>query len=261
MSDRREQLESLIQSGDMDQAMELVRKMSDYNEGESFVFAVLKDDKVTPELVDAVLEAFIGTRPNYAGSPRFGGGHGGWVHSLSHFTEILWEKRLDHWIKRLNGVAFGGAVVLGDPNCCDRLVGDFGHFAKFDDHPADFALTPENLRWMDWEYSSYAKARIEAGKFESEAAFLQWKLKRPEMQMAFDYDAQLKLVNVDGIKGMLKKLQELGADVSEFDGLLKDLLTKQLAKLEADLPKAEQDWKRERIDKGLEKTRAALADC
>jgi len=164
------QLDTLIQNGQINLAIEVVRGANNYNEGEAFVFTVLRDKKSTPEIVEAALEAFLGTRRNSYKQ------HGYWVHSLSHFTEILWERRMDSWIKKFNEVSFKGANELGDSNCSDRLVDDFGKYAKFDDDPADFHLIPENLLWMDWKYSPYSKARIEAGRFESEENFLRWKL-------------------------------------------------------------------------------------
>lgn len=253
MSERNEQLKGLIQNGQIDRAMDMVRNVKDYHEGEAFVFAVLGEEKSTSELVGAVLEAFLGTRENRYQQ------HGYWVHSLSHFTEILWERRMDGWIKKFNEVSFKGANELRDSNCSDRLVGDFGSNAKFDDDPVDFALTPENLRcWMDWEYAAYSKARIEAGRFESEEAFLHWKLHRPETHTAFDYDAQTDLVNIEGIRSLIQKLHELGADTSEFNGLERNLLTQQLSELEVKLSAATQDWQRERLEKGIQKTRAAL---
>ena len=253
MSDRSNQLKDLIQNGQINRAIEMVRSAEDYHEGERFVFTVLREEKSTPELVEVVLEAFLGTRENRYQQ------HGYWVHSLSHFTEILWERRMDGWIKKFNEVSFKGANELRDSNCSSRLVSDFSSYAKFDDDPADFHLTPENLRWMDWEYAAYSKARIEAGRFASEEAFLRWKLHQPETHTAFDYDAQTNLVNLDGIRAIVQRLQELGADTSEFNGLERDLLTKQLSELEGKLPAATQDWQRERLEKGIQKTRAALA--
>lgn len=253
MSERNDQLKGLIQNGQIDRAIEMIRSTNDYHEGESFVFTVLHEERSTLELVEATLEAFLGTRENRYEQ------HGYWVHSLSHFTGILWERRMDGWIKKFNEVSFKGANELRDSNCSDRLIGDFGGYAKFDDDPADFALTPENLRWMDWKYDAYSKARIEAGRFESEEAFLRWKLRRPETHIAFDYDAQTELVNIEGIRSLTQKLKELGADTSEFNGLERDLLTKQLDELKAKLPTATQGWQRERLEKGIQKTRAALA--
>lgn len=253
MSERNDQLKGLIQNGQIDRAIEMVRSTVDYHEGESFVFTVLGEEKSTLELVEAVLEAFLGTRENRYDM------HGNWVHSLSHFTRILWGRRMDSWIKTFNEVSFKGANELRDFGCCDRLVGDFGRYAKFDDDPADFALTMENLSWMDWKYATYSKARIEAGRFESEEAFLRWKLQRPETHIAFDYDAQTDLVNIKGIRSLVQNLQELGADTSEFNGLERNLLTMKLGELEAKLQVATEDWQRKRLEKGIQKTRAALA--
>lgn len=169
MSERNYQLRGLIQNGLTDQAIEMVRSAK-YDEGEAFVFTVMREEKSTPELVEAVLEVFLGARINRCPN------HGCWVHSLSHFTDILWKRRMDKWIKKFNEVSFKGANELCDPNCSNRLVSDFEQYAKYDDDPVDFHLTPENLRWMDWEYAAYSKARIEAGRFDTEEAFLRWKL-------------------------------------------------------------------------------------
>ncbi|MDQ5957839.1 MAG: hypothetical protein QG665_168 [Patescibacteria group bacterium] len=261
MSERTDQLKSLLQNGQIDRAIEIVQSVDDYHDGESNVFTVLGEEKSTPELVEAVLESFLSTKPDHAGGRMSGGGHGGWVHSLSHFTGILWERRMDKWIKKFNEVSLKGANELGDTNCSDRLVGDFGQYAKFDDDPAEFSLTFNNLRWMDWKYAAYSKARVEAGPFASEEEFLRWKLHRPETHIAFDFDAQTDLINIKGIRALVQKLQELGADTSEFNGLERSLLTRRLGELEEKLPAVTQDWERERLEKGIQKTRAALSSA
>lgn len=251
MSKRNDELTELIQNRQINQATEMIRSAEDYNEGEEFVFTVLHEEKSTPELIEVALESFLGTRENR--HPQ----HGYWVHSLSHFTEILWERRMDRWIKKFNEVSFRGANELRDPNCSNRLVYEFGNYAKFDDDPADFYLTPDNLRWMDWEYAAYSKIRIEAGCFESEEAFLRWKLHHPEAYTAFNCNAQTDLVNIKAVRHLIQKLQEIGADTSEFNGFEKNLLSKQLSELEAKLPAA-QDWQRELLEKEIRETRAAL---
>lgn len=259
MGERNDQLKNLIQNGQIDRAIEMIRDTKDYGEGESFAFTVLGECKSTPELVEAVLEAFLKAKPDYAAG-HYGGGHGGWVHSLSHFTEILWERRMDSWIKKFNEVAFKGANELGDSNCSDRLVYDFGKYAKFNDDPVDFGLTPENLVWMEWNtHTAYTKARIEAGRFESEEAFIRWKLHQPKTRTTFDYDAQIDLVDIKGIRTLIQQLKELNANTGEFDDLEKGLLTKQLSELEGKLSTEMRDWAREGLEKGIQKTRAALA--
>ncbi|MBI4708708.1 MAG: hypothetical protein HY764_00710 [Candidatus Portnoybacteria bacterium] len=177
MSERNDQLKGLIHDGQTDRAIEMVRSVKDYIEGENFVLTVLSEDKSTPELLEAALETFLAARENRRNK------HGGWVHSLSHFTQILWERRMDGWIKKFNEVSFKGANELDDSNCSDRLVYNFACNAKFNDDPADFALTPENLRWMDWD-AGYPKARIEAGRFESEEAFLRWKINAKKEELS-----------------------------------------------------------------------------
>lgn len=249
MNERNEQLKSLIQNGRIGQAIKMVQTLRE-REREDFVFTVLGEDKSTPKLVEEVLEAFRNTRD---------GRHGAWVHGLSHITEILWERRIDGWIKKFNEVAFKGAVELDDSNCCDRLVADFAKYSKWNDDPADFALTPENLVWMDSvKYLDYAKARIEEGRFKSEEDFLRWKLRRPETHFAFDYDAQSELVNIENIRSLIQKLQELSADVSEFKAISKDLLIKQLNELEGRLQAETCDWRRKGLEKAIQKTRLAL---
>jgi len=250
----KKKLESLIQEGSIDEATDLVQKASNYAEAEGLVSVVLRSEKPAPKLIEAVLQVFLERKENRYEM------HGYWVHSLSHFSSQLWKLRLDSWIKKFNEVAFKGANELRDSNCSDRLVSDFSRFAKWDDDPADFHLTMENLVWMDWKYFQYAKARIEAGRFESEEAFLRWKLHRPETHIAFDGEAQTDLVNINKIRGLIKKLQELGVDVTEFSSLEKDLLVKRLNELESDLSKATQEWLRERIEKGIQKTRKALEE-
>lgn len=253
-NERDDQLRGLIQNGQIAQAIEMVRSAKGCEEGESFVTAVLWEEKSTPELTEAVLEAFLNTRENL--SPK----HGYWVHSLSHFTELLWERRIDRWIKNFNEVSFRGAKELLDSNCCARLVSDFDRFAKFDDNPADFHLTPDNLQWVDLRYATaYFKERIKAGRFESEEAFLRWKLHLPEAITHFDFNTKTNLVNLKGIRALVQRLHELGADTSEFNGLERDMLTKQLSELEEKLPAATQDWQRQRLEEEIQRTRAALA--
>lgn len=241
-------LKDLIQTGLTDQAVKMVRGAEGYLEAEEFVSVVLADEKSPSELVEATLETFLYYRTNC--KPY----HGYWVHSLSHFTNVLWERRMDSWIKKFNDVSFKGANKLRDPNCSDRLVWDFAAFAKWDDDPADFHLTPENLSWMNWEYSQYQKARIDAAPFQSEEAFLRWKLNEPK---AYASDGR---VDVDKMLPMIQRLKELGADTSESSEFARGLFTKQLKKLESELRTAKEWWQRERLEEEIQKTRAALAE-
>ena len=67
---RHEELKKLIQNGQFEQAIELVGTAKDYHEGEDFVFTVLNADTSPPELVEAVLQAFLETRVNSHGHTR-----------------------------------------------------------------------------------------------------------------------------------------------------------------------------------------------
>ncbi len=251
----REVLANLIKEGQEEEALEMIAEVENYHEGEEFVFAVLREDASSEKIVEAVLQAFLDTRSNYYRS------HGYWVHSLSHFTKYLWERRMDDWVKKFNEVSFRGANELQDSNCSDRLVDDFVSYANWDDDPADFHLTFDNLEWMEWseDYYAYTRARIASAPFETEEAFLRWWLRRPEEKTTFDFDAQQNLVDVSEIKAKIERLQALNEDVSEFDGLIQGLLTKQLQEAEAKLADAKADYERERAEAAVKKTREQLA--
>ncbi len=252
MSERNDQLKGLIQNGQIDQSIKMVQSNKDYGEGEAFVFTVLREEKSTPELVEAALEAFLGARKNCYKQ------HGYWVHSLSHFTRLLWEHRMDSWIKKFYEVSFRGANELADSNCSNRLVSDFVKYAKFNDDPVDFALTSENLRWMDWEKAAGDKVRVEAGLFESEDAFLRWKICTPEVYTYEGWDFIGTLVDSEKIRSAIQRLKEIGVDTSEFNGLESGLLTKQLNELEGKFPAMTSDWERDRLQENIQKTRDAL---
>ncbi|HEY4506415.1 MAG TPA: hypothetical protein VJJ24_03140 [Candidatus Paceibacterota bacterium] len=235
-------------------ALSWINRAEDYNEAEEFVDTILSGENVPPMLIDAVLEVFMATRENHYQY------HGYWVHSLSHFTRKLWTRRQDSWIKRLNEIAFRGAIELNDSNCSDRLVTDFGRYAKWTDHPADFGLVPANLTWMKWtDYNRYTRLRIEAGRFESEGAYIRWELGQPETATAFDQEAQTMLFNSAGLRTRIARLEELGADTTEFNTLERDLAVKYLAGLEAKLAAGPRDWERPELEAAVDKTRSLLA--
>lgn len=244
-------LQQMITDGKVEQAMR-VMNVRDYHDAEDNAYTVLQMEQATPALINAVLEAFIATRINSA--PE----HGYWVHSLSHFTKMLWDRRLVDWIQRLNLVAFTGANELMDDNCSSRLVNDFATYALWDDDPKEFHLTPEMIGWMNWDYCQYAQERITAGPFGSEADYLRWQLNQRKAYTASDYESQADLVSVEKIDAIAGRLTDLGEDTSMIEGLKRDLLTKQLLEFEGKLAVATVDWQRERAEAGIQKTRAAL---
>tara|TARA_Y100000310_G_C20691745_1_gene822734 strand:- start:642 stop:1397 length:756 start_codon:yes stop_codon:yes gene_type:complete len=249
MSDKRDALEGLLRAKQTDRAVTMINRVQDHGEGESFVFAVLTSDDPEQNLIDTVLEAFLKTRRDYR--PQ----HGIWVHSLSHFTEKLWKLRQIGWIKNFNEISFRGANELGDNNCSNRLVEDFGKYAQWDDDPAEFHITSENLGFVDWKYLQKTKLRMEAGKLASEAEFLQLQLRNPEV---FHLDYHDK-VDTKKLRADLGRLSELGADTSEFQNLEKDLLTKQLRRYESDLVQADGEWRIKGAKDGIGKTKSLLA--
>ena len=161
-----------IESGNAQ--MLLDSKPMDYELLERKIISLLNKGEVTPEL-ELLLEAFLQSRQNYIPV------HGRWVHALSHFSDELWGLRMTSWIARFNEAAFRGAIELGDTNCSDRLLSNFYSYAQWNDDPADFNITGENLSWADWTgWYLRVKRRIEASPFESEAAFLLWKSQQSE---------------------------------------------------------------------------------
>lgn len=253
---KRENLTEMIQAGKVDDALTLINSEKDYHEGESIVLAVLRCEESTQELIDAVFEMFLNTREN-----RFEQ-HGYWVHSLSHFTKILWKKGMIDWIKKFNEVAFRGAFELNDDNCSDRLVRDFVKFANWDDDPATYGLTPDSLSWVnsDSDRMRGVMSRINASPFESEEEYLRWTMRQSDTLTAFDFNAQMDLVNSKDIRYIIQQLKDLGADTAEYDALEKELLTKQLSDLTTQSTDDVPDWKVERIQKAIQITKDALAE-
>ena len=250
-------LQELIQAGETVQAIKLIlQRFTVYDPyhylGEKCVFEVLREEKATKEVVDACLQAFLDTRRNRVPD------HGYWVHSLSQFTRILWARRLDDWIKRFNLVAFTGANELGDNNCSNRLIGDFAQFATWQDDPVDFHITAENISWMDWKHGKYNKSRIAAGKFASEAEFLRWQIQQWLVIPRWNGEAQTNLIDIYKIKSLIKNLAALGADISEYEGLEKELLKKRLCQLEDELKDAQYDFKKEALGKVIKSSKDAL---
>ena len=250
-----EKISNMIQNRKVNEVLAIIKNETDYRKGEMIVSSVLYADKSTPELLEAVLDMFHNTRKNSFQQ------HGDWVHSLSHFTKQLWNRRTDKWIKKFYETAFKGANELSNSNCSNRLVDDFAWHASWNDDLADFGLTPENLRWMandDSEFLAYAQSRIKASPFASEEAFLRWKLNRPETHTIHDFEAQTYLVDVKGMQTLILQLEQFGADTDEFKSLVKELLTKKLSELEEKVLTSTIDWEKERINKGLNKTKEAL---
>jgi hypothetical protein len=253
MSELYKRMGELVEKKDVIGIRREIENVYGYHDGETVVAALLGWDEVPADLLDAALEAFLATREVRRNE------HGYWVHSLSHFTGSLWKREMYEWIKRFNEVAFRGAIDLGDSNCSDRLVGDF-RSAHWSLDPADFALIPENLTWLKRsKYNAEVLDRIEHGPFTCEADYLEWQLDLPKLPRSWDSAAQADMINVDVLRKRYARLRELGRDPSRFEARLKPALEEQLAEHEAKLASAEQDWQKERAEKAIAATKAALA--
>jgi len=243
---RGDQFEEALKAGDKQTALEIIDAAPDHNEGGQCVFVALWLEDTPQEIVEAALQKFLDLRVNLR--PH----HGQWVHSLSGATRLLWERRMVGWIKKFNEVAFRGANELGDSNCSDRLVDCFGEHAQWNDDPADFHLTPDNLRWMDWEYATQAKTRLDAGRFDSEESFLRWQLSVPS-----EFADYYGVVEVDRVRRIIGRLIELGVDAKEFENTEQSLIEGQIATLQAEL-RVCKDWNRSPIKERIEKLRSML---
>ena len=247
-----------IQAGRTQQAIEFVNLATDYHEGENMAAVALNEGNCPQEVIDAALERFITTRTNRPTQ------HGYWVHSLSHFTKNLWSLGLKSWIKRLNEIAFTGANELKDTSCSDRLVGDFAKHASWNSLPAEYGYTEENLRWActGKECNPYNLARIKASPFQSEVESLRFEFGWPNrfktMTPWTKEDGQIDVIDVEKIKGIIKKLAELGDNTSDLADIEMRLIGQFIAQCEKELKETSEDWKKKSLTKSIERSRAML---
>lgn len=166
-------------------AMDEVRKYLVIAEGEDrpaeaaeilVVNARLGND--TPKtVVDAVLELFLSTASSSDSSA-----HQTWVHSLSHFTEKLWELRQVEWLQRLYKAAVSDSRSTENWNCVDRLVREFVELGEFSDRASDFGLGEEIVESMYWNGSAasvkereFILARVRADAFPTLDEWEAWR--------------------------------------------------------------------------------------
>lgn len=251
MNKKYEIMQGLIQKGLFKEAEDIIKATEDYSDCYSYTFAILELKISTPKIIEEALKRSLELKPNY--KPE----HGYWVHAFSHVTRFLWERHLIEWIRSLNYQVFSGANELNDANCADRLVEDFARYSKWDDDPADFHLTMSNLSWMDWMGFDYPKARIEAGRFESEVAFLTWKLRQIKSGILYKFDIAGALSDV---RDIVYDLRSFEYDVSEFDELTRDLAITEIERLETQLKKVQYDWQRENIREEISELKLLLSD-
>ena len=248
------------EQGRYEDAIAIVLRTKDHHDGEKLAFAVLGSvNEVSPKIVSAGLEAFMACRPGL-GMPGSGYGHTGWVHSLSHITRELWEHRFVDWIRRFNEAAFEGLDKYGYTSCLDRLVQDFDRYAKFDDDPKNFGITPEHAERVEQEYlRGDALCRIKDSPFESQEALLRWRLQDYEHKMCYYSYGLGYLVDIEGFRRLTQQLEEIGVDLSEFEGAEKRLLKIQIQQVEVRIASIDREMFRKHAEKLLESLRTELA--
>ncbi|MDO8655524.1 MAG: hypothetical protein Q7R48_03930 [bacterium] len=94
------------------------------------------------DVLDEALDVFIGTYHGKESLPK----HDSWVHSLSHFSDFLWERGKKEWVKRLYPIAFNGLLVEGYLegrwfDLLTRLTSSFSRNADWYDVGTDYGLT------------------------------------------------------------------------------------------------------------------------
>ena len=111
----------LNESGLITEAVEKLRSVpcAKVSRFEKVVMVVLETNDI--EMINTVLSMF---------ETLHAVDHNDWVHSLSHFTKMMWKQRLTKWIRRFNQIAFVGTSKGLLDNCSDRLVHDFAEFAQ-----------------------------------------------------------------------------------------------------------------------------------
>lgn len=242
-----------IEAGNTEELKRIIASARDYHDAEDAVNAILENN-ASEDILELALQNFLDCAQT--GKPL----HGYWVHSLSHFTEYLWEKRMTGWITIFNVCAFQGAIRFNDSNCSDRLLGDFAKFAQWDDSPADFGLTAENLTWVDWsgDWMQEIKTRIDAAPYKSEADYLISTLGKKENQRAKNKECEMGLVDAEGINALLARIAELGGDITPYATFIADLQRAQIAELKQSLVDYPDHWNTSGIKRGIEILTQAL---
>jgi len=252
----KQAIRRLITDGNEDAIIELLKQPLNQECSEEALVAeaVLESDASSRKLIDATIEAFLATKA----LPTVD--HSYWVDHLNGFSRLLWGRRLTTWINRLYTRSLRSKPLDEDDNSF-FLLRDFAELSRWDDRPEDFGITPENLDWAHWdgEENEYLKERIDNSPFPSEAAHIAWNLRHAKYyQCEYSNHASWDMVSEDKVNTSLARLKELGADTTEFDGLLAILLKDQLQAIQDEMERATQR-RRVRLARGLDETRAALA--
>jgi len=227
---KEETLQEALALGHVERATGIVRTAGDPLECEFLIRWLFSLRAAPRELIETALDTFARSHRNTP--PE----HAKWVHSLSHFISVLWERRLTTWIAQFYATAFRGANALAEPTCCDRLVYAFDAFAHWSDDPREFHLDQENLRWMKWEkHNEHVRVRLQDSPFDSEQDFLCWKIKHPDCFCHWDNESQRPRVSVEEVHAVIRKLAAQGVDVSEFIEVERHLIITDIEELLAEI--------------------------
>lgn len=241
--DKIEKMIELIKN-DPEAALHKLGNPPNYHAGEAYAYAVFRSELASAEMIEAALKGFVKSRKNWHGE------HGYWVHSLSHFSGHLWNRRMVGWIRKLNEIAFGGANELGDSSCSDRLVHDFPKYARFDDDPADFGLSEELLAWAPkGQYPLEIPERIKLAPFASEADLISWQLLNSSFRNRGQQGLDLQAMN-----GLVSRANDFAYGIVDRELIMKRIQSeiekfqKELAELDDDVP----DWKEPSLKEKIE---------
>lgn len=147
----------------------------------------------------------------------------------SNFIRVLWDRGLVGWVKKFY------QVILSESPSRDELadlVCGFVAQACWSDHSTDFFIDPVKIGEMKFGwYGGYDRARLEAPRFESEAAFHTWKLRfilerHPIHRMSED--------DTDWFLRTAEDLERTAGLLDEKTQLLRDRVRAQRRRLESD---------------------------
>lgn len=244
------QAQELILSKDWDALREMLDNTYDHNRCESIVAKLLEEkftsgwgedkkvlgtNEAPQELIDYALETFCRCDSKWD--------HGGWTHSLSHFTDKIWKRGLMGWVKRLNEQAFGNAEngYYGyngqDPfSCCDRLVGDICEYGAYDLNPSDLAITPERLaRFNNSDLYIEVAQKLPFDSDRSKRVFIAKKV----LEDCSSYDIQVCDGKVDfgRVDRFLTELEELNEPTDDYVSLKLRLIDENITDMERRIEK------------------------
>jgi hypothetical protein len=109
---------------------------------------------------------------------------------------------------------------------------------------------------MDWTYHQFAQARIIAGSFKSEQAYVGWQLR---ICIAYTHPSSNSSVDQDHLFSLLGRLRNLGGDTPDFRRVLIADLHKQAAELREELATTAPQKQRDALEGAIAKIDRWLA--